>query len=157
MVNWTEKEKLAVHIFLEKIWKRSVNLLYPLSSVATKWTGPACYYRERNEILFLFTPGTPCQLLNMLFNSARHSMRYYYPYFCRWGNWSAVLWSNLFKIALLLSGRSKILTWVWLTLKSLCHHFLNCFHKVKKSIRMLVILFLNIFVIILNHIVMIKK
>lgn len=67
---------------------------------------------EGEKWTFLCTAGTPCQLLNMLFNSASHSVRYYYPYFCRWGNWSAELWSNLFKIILLLSGRSGILTWV---------------------------------------------
>lgn len=107
---------------------------------------------EGKKWTFLFIAGTPCQLLNMLFNSASHSVRYYYPYFCRWGNWGAELWSNLFKVILLLNGRSGILTWVWLILKSLCDRFPNCFMKFKK--KLLVIFFLlSVFVIILNHVI----
>lgn len=89
----------------------------------------------------------------MLFNSARHSMRYYYPYFCRWGNWSAELWSNLFKITLLLSGRSGILTWVWLTEVTMWP-FSKLFHEVKKIYMNVSDFFLlNILVIILNHVI----
>jgi hypothetical protein len=69
----------------------------------------------------------------MLFSSASNSVRYYYPYFCRWGNWSAELWSNLFKIILLLSDRSAVLAWVWLS-QSPYDYFSVCFIKWKKSV-----------------------
>lgn len=97
------------------------------------------------------TPHTPCLLLNRLCNSATHSVSYYYPYFCRWGNWNAELWSNLFKIILLLSGRSEVLTWVWLIYWVTTWLFSQLCHEVKKKNSDFFLL--NVFVITLNHVI----
>lgn len=142
VVNWTEQGKVAVHMFLEKIWKRSVyEFMFCRVPFSPLPLNELVRHVTRKEEM-----DTPCQLPNMLLPSTSHSGRDC-AFFLQTRTLKRSVWSHLFRITLLLSGRSRILTWVWLTLRLLWPFFQIVSWSLKKSMYVGDYFLLNIFLI----------